>query len=76
VLRNGSALVTTRQAASLLGVAQGTIRAQILKGRLRAEKRGRDLFIRLDELDRYSRDVQPRRRGGPQPRRPAPPTAT
>jgi len=57
-------LLTTRQAAGRLGVSEGTVRAQIQKGRLRAEKPGRDLLIRPAEIDRYAREVQPARRGG------------
>lgn len=57
--------LTTREAAARLGVAQGTIRAQILKGRLVAVKRGRDLFISVSELDRYALEVQAPRRKRP-----------
>jgi excisionase family DNA binding protein len=57
-------LVTTLRAAEILGVSDGTVRAQIGKGKLGATKLGRDLVIRVDELQRYAREVQPRRRGG------------
>ncbi len=56
--------LTTREASGVLGVSEGTVRAQVKKGRLVGEKRGRDLFFRRDELVRYAREVQPRRRGG------------
>lgn len=61
--------VTTLRAAELLGVSDGTVRAQINKGKLVAEKRGRDLFIRLAEVERYARENQPHRRGGRRPTR-------
>ncbi len=56
--------VTTTQAAQRLGVTGGTVRAQIGKGKLDATKLGPIQVIRTDELERYARENQPRRRGG------------
>src|SRR5688572_19308719 len=67
-MARGGAEVTTARAAEMLGVSSGTVRAQINKRKLAAEKRGRDLFIQVREIERYARDVQPRRRGGRRPR--------
>lgn len=66
-MASGIPWLTTRDAAALLGVSAGTVRAQVLKGRLVAEKRGRDLFFDRQELARYAREVQPARRGGHRP---------
>jgi len=59
--------LTTTQAAQRLGVTGGTVRAQIGKGKLSAAKLGPILVIRTDELARYARENQTRRRGGRRP---------
>lgn len=59
--------LTTTQAAQRLGVTGGTVRAQIGKGKILASKLGPIQVIRTDELDRYARENQPRRRGGKHP---------
>lgn len=45
-----SAALTTRQAAERLGVTVSRVRHLVLEGRLPAEKFGRDLMIREDDL--------------------------
>jgi excisionase family DNA binding protein len=42
--------------ARLLGLAPSTLRHQIRKGKLRAEKRGRDWFVDYSEVERYRRE--------------------
>ncbi len=46
-----SAALTTRQAAERLGVTVSRVRHLVLEGRLPAEKFGRDLVIREDDLE-------------------------
>lgn len=51
------------EAAELLGVSHATLRAQIWRGRLRADKVGRDWLVTAAEIQRYRSEVQePRRR--------------
>lgn len=47
----GSDLLTTREAASLLGVSPSRVRHLVMDGRLPAIKRGRDLWIQRADLD-------------------------
>lgn len=49
-LLKGSELISTREAADLLGVSPGKIRSDIYKGRLKAIKVGRFWVIRKDSL--------------------------
>jgi excisionase family DNA binding protein len=58
--------MTTDQAAVTLGLARVTVRRQIVNGRLRATKHGRDWWIEDDEVERYRRDILGRkgRQGG------------
>ena len=51
-------MLTTNQAAEVLGIRPATIRQQIQAGRIKAVKMGRDWFIESDELDRYRREHQ------------------
>ncbi len=52
------------EAAQLIGVSHSTLRAQIWRGRLRADKVGRDWLVTAAEIQRYRSEVQePRRRG-------------
>ena len=51
------------EAAELLGVSHATLRAQIWRGRLHADKVGRDWLVTMAEIQRYRSEVQePRRR--------------
>lgn len=50
--------VTLTEASVALGVTAATLRAQARKGRLLTQKRGRDLFVHEDEVDRYRTGVQ------------------
>jgi len=52
VLRMSNNL-TTEVAASFLGVSSARVRKLVQEGRIPAEKRGRDYFIRQDDLDAY-----------------------
>ena len=56
-------LIGLAEAAELLGVSHATLRAQIWRGRLNAEKVGRDWIVTGAEIRRYRSEVQePRRR--------------
>lgn len=48
--------VTLKQAAELLGLSPTTLRVQILKGKLKATKRGRDWWVTPKEVERYSQE--------------------
>lgn len=50
--------LTLAEAARGLGVRSATLRAQIARGRLAAERRGRDWYITPSEYDRYKSEVQ------------------
>src|ERR1035437_112365 len=50
--------LTLTEAARGLGVRPATLRAQIARGRLAAERRGRDWHITPAEYDRYKSQVQ------------------
>ncbi|MBA2718812.1 MAG: helix-turn-helix domain-containing protein [Chloroflexi bacterium] len=50
------ALLTLVQAAEQLGVAPATLRAQIHRGKLRAQKLGRDWLVDKAEVERYRTD--------------------
>jgi len=50
--------LTLTEAAHGLGVQPATLRAQIARGRLAAERRGRDWHITPAEYDRYKSQVQ------------------
>jgi hypothetical protein len=52
--RNGT--VTLVEAGNLLGLSPITLRIQIRNGKLKGQKKGRDWFVTLHELDRYERD--------------------
>ena len=60
-------LITTIQAAELLGVSRCRVQQLVKAGRLPAQKIGRDLFIRFADLDavreRKSGWVKGRKRG-------------
>jgi excisionase family DNA binding protein len=56
--------LTSMEAADRLKITDSTIRAQIKKGKLKAKKRGGIWLFALDEVERYTRENQPRRRGG------------
>lgn len=48
--------MTLTEAASRLGIDPATLRQQIAKGRLRAEKHGRDWWVDPAEVERYGQD--------------------
>lgn len=50
--------MTLREAADQLGVLPATLRQQIAHGKLRAEKRGRDWWVKPSEVERYRRENQ------------------
>jgi excisionase family DNA binding protein len=54
---------TTTQAGPLLGVKPPTVTRYIELGHIAAEKRGRDYFIKHEELERFN---QSRRKAGRQ----------
>lgn len=49
-------LLTIPQLAALLGVSPVTLRMQIRRGVLHAEKHGRDWFVAGAEAERYARE--------------------
>jgi excisionase family DNA binding protein len=51
-------MLTLVQAASRLGVAAATLRAQVHRGKLRAAKLGRDWLVEEAEVERYRRESQ------------------
>lgn len=48
--------VTVKEAAERLGLSPTTLRIQIMKGKLRATKRGRDWWLTPKEVERYGRE--------------------
>jgi excisionase family DNA binding protein len=54
---------TTQEAARLLGLTQQGVLAAIRRGKLNAEKHGRDWQISDEEIERYRQE--PRQRGRP-----------
>lgn len=46
-------MLTTHEAAAILGITPESVRRQINRGRLRGEKRGRDWFVSRAEVARY-----------------------
>lgn len=61
IARAAATTLTLTEAARGLGVRTATLRAQIARGRLTAERRGRDWHITRAEYDRYKSEVQLRR---------------
>ncbi len=60
-------LLTTAEVAERLGYANAArVRHLIAEGRLRCVKRGRDLFVPVEDVERFTR-----RKRGPKPRRDA-----
>lgn len=55
-------MLTTTEAAALLGIKPGSVRALIARRLLRAEKKGRDHLIDQLELDRYLAERRPAHR--------------
>jgi excisionase family DNA binding protein len=47
-------MLTTAEAAAVLGITPQSVRRQINRGRIAAEKRGRDHFISRAEVERYA----------------------
>ncbi len=50
-------MLTTTQAADVLGVSARRVRALIQSGRLPAERIGRDWTVRREDLDKLERKV-------------------
>ena len=48
--------MTVNEAAEQLGLSPPTLRVQILKGKLKATKRGRDWWITPREVERYGQE--------------------
>jgi excisionase family DNA binding protein len=59
-----SRLLTLGQAANALSVRPATLRAQIRRGKLKADKLGRDWLVDVAEIERYRSASQLRTRGG------------
>lgn len=48
--------MTLTEAAAILGVTADTLRQQIIRGKLKASKRGRDWWVTKAEVERYGRE--------------------
>jgi excisionase family DNA binding protein len=49
-------MLTTKEAAAVLGIQPRTVTRYILRGLIRAEKHGRDYFISHDEIARFQNE--------------------
>jgi excisionase family DNA binding protein len=49
-------LLTTKEAAIRLGIRSTSVVRAIQRGKLKAQKRGRDYFIEEQEIDRYGKE--------------------
>ena len=52
-------MLTTREAATVLGIKPVTVRAHIKARNLAATKHGRDYLIAPEELERFKRERRP-----------------
>jgi excisionase family DNA binding protein len=68
--------MTVREAATILGIAESTVRNQIMNGQIRATRRGRDNWITPSALERYRRDHLGQNFGRPKGARNKPREAT
>lgn len=57
-------MLTSMETAAVLRITDSTIRAQIKKGKLTGLKRAGVWFFTLEEVARYARENQIRRKGG------------
>jgi len=64
VIEPGNDILTSMEAAAFLRITDSTIRAQIRRGKLKGKKRGGIWLFTLDEVERYARENQVRRKGG------------
>lgn len=48
--------MTTKEAAAILGITPHTLRQQIAKGKLQAQRHGRDWWLERAEVERYKRE--------------------
>lgn len=48
--------MTTTEAAAILGITPHTLRQQIAKGKLKADRRGRDYWITPSEVEKYRKE--------------------
>ena len=55
-------MLTTHEAAERLGIKPRSVVALIRRGRLAAEKRGRDWFVEAAEVERYKSERLPAHR--------------
>lgn len=55
-------MLTTREAAAVLGISLRTVQAHIKAGNIRAEKHGRDYLITPSEIERFSKERRPAHR--------------
>ena len=49
-------MMTVQEAAKVLGLAPSTLRVQLMKGKLKGTKRGRDWWILPKEVQRYRQE--------------------
>lgn len=59
--------MTLGEAARELGISAGTLRNQVLAGKLKAEKVGKFWVVRPREVERYRAEHLGQRKGGPKP---------
>lgn len=57
-------VLTSSEAAARLDITDATIRAQRIKGKLHGVKHGGVWIFLVDEIERYARENQIRRKGG------------
>jgi excisionase family DNA binding protein len=55
-------MLTTREAAAVLGLKLRTVQAHITAGNIHAVKMGRDFFITPEEIERFQREKRPAHR--------------
>lgn len=55
-------MLTTREAATVLGISLRTVQAHIKAGNLHATRYGRDYLISTDELERFKTEKRPAHR--------------
>lgn len=60
----GGQILTSIEAAARLGITDATIRAQKGKGKLHGVKHGGIWIFTAEEVERYARENQVRRKGG------------
>lgn len=69
-------MLTTKQAAAILGIAARTVKDYCQDGKLKAQKFGRDWLIEEKDLAAFQQERKPRGRPRKTPPQGRPPTGT